>query len=57
MRSGVANLFSIPGLERMGFRVQTDTYADLVVSFPKGNKLVFQRDTGRCEEVPFCVPK
>ena len=53
VRSGMANLFSIPELERMGFSVQSDTYANWVVTSPEGTKLVFQRDTGRCEGFPF----
>ena len=31
--SGAPNLFSIPELKRMGFRVQTDTFVDWVVTF------------------------
>ena len=50
---GVANILSIPELERMGYRVQSDTYADWVVTSPKGTELVLQKDTGHCEGLPF----
>ena len=53
-RSGVANLLSIPELERRGFRIQSDTFSDWVVTSPRGGaQLVFKRDTGRCEGFPF----
>ena len=54
VRSGMAKLLSIPKLERRGFRIQLDTFGDWVVISPRGRgQLVFQRDTGRCDRLPF----
>ena len=53
VRTVVANPLSIPELERKGFRVQSDTFADWVVTSPGGTKIVFKRDTGRCDRFPF----
>jgi len=40
VRTWVANLLSIPELERKGFRVQSDTFADWVVTSPVGTKFL-----------------
>ena len=54
MRSGVAKLLSIPELERRWFRIQYDTFVKWVVISPKGGaRLVFKRETGRCDRSPF----
>ena len=53
VRTGVANLLSIPELERRGFRVQADIFTDLVVTSQGGTETVFKRDTGRCDRFPF----
>ena len=43
VRSGVANLLFIPELERLGFRIQSDTFGDWVVTSPGGGaQLVFK---------------
>ena len=47
MRNGVANLLSLPELERMGFRIMYDTFGEWVVISPKGGaRIIFKRDTG-----------
>ena len=54
VRSGVANLLSIPELERLGFRILYDSLGEWVVISPKGGaRLVFKRETGRCDRFPF----
>ena len=54
MRNGVANLCSLPELERLGFRITYDTLDEWVVISPKGGaQIVFKRDTGRCDRFPF----
>ena len=56
VRSWVANLLSISELERRGFRIQSDTFGERVVTSPGGGaQLGFerQRDTGRCDRFPF----
>ena len=40
--TGIANLLSIPDVERKGFRVQSDTYADWIVTSPGGTRIVFK---------------
>ena len=51
--SGVANLLSIPQLEKDGFRIKYDTHGDWEVYSPDGVLIVFDRDTGLCEGMPF----
>ena len=54
MRNGVANLCSLPALERLGFHVKYDTLDEWVVTSPKGGAtIVFKRDTGRCDRFPY----
>lgn len=42
LRTGIANLLSIPAVECKGFRVQSDTYADWIVTSPGGTCIVFK---------------
>ena len=35
------------------FRVQSDTHADWSVTSPGGTRIVFKRDTGRCDRFPY----
>ena len=39
---GIANLLSIPQLEKNGFRVTTDTHGEWVIHSPQGEKLQFK---------------
>ena len=50
---GIANLLSLPQLERDGYKVHYDTDGDWVVTSPKGGKVVFTRDTGLCDGMPY----
>ena len=51
--TGIANLLSIPAIERKGFRVQSDTHADWIVTSPGGTRIVFKQDTGRWDRFPY----
>ena len=54
MRSGVANLLSIPELERLGSRILHDLLGEWVVISRKGRpQLVFKKDAGRCDRFLF----
>ena len=44
-KKGIANLLSIPMLEAAGYLVSTHTHGDWVVTSPKGEKIIFKRDT------------
>ena len=49
----MSNLLSIPELERLGFRILNDSLGEWVVISPKGGvRLVFKRDTERCDRFP-----
>ena len=50
---GIANLLSIPQLEKDGFRVTSDTKGEWIVYSPRGEKLVFKRDTGSLKNMPY----
>ena len=52
MRAG-SDLLSIPQLEADGFRVTCDTDTNWSVYTPQGHKIVFQRDTGMCNRMPY----
>ena len=46
VRNGVANLLSLPELERLGFRIMYDTLDEWTVISPNGGaRIVFKRDT------------
>ena len=49
----ISNLLSIPMLEDAGYIVSTPTKGDLVITTPKGNKIIFKRDTGVCKGMPY----
>ena len=51
--SGIANLLSIPQLEKDGFRVTSDTHRKWVVYTPQGEKIEFKHDTGLCKNMPY----
>ena len=52
-KKGIANLLSIPMLEEAGYIVSTHTKSDWVVTTPKGKNIVFKRDTGICNQMPY----
>ena len=52
-KNGIANLLSIPMLEKAGYVVTTHTKKDWKVISPEGEEIVFARDTGLCEGMPF----
>ena len=49
---GIANLISIPELEECGYKVETHTDRDWVVTSPQGRRITFKRDTGVCNHMP-----
>ena len=51
-KKGIANLLSIPQLERDGYEVDYNTKRDWVVIAPTGKRIVFKRDTGLCDRMP-----
>ena len=50
---GIANLLSLPALEDAGYKVETHTDRDWVVTSPQGRRTVFKRDTGVCNRMPY----
>ena len=52
-KKGIANLLSSPMLEESGYIVLTRTKSDWVVTTPKGMKIVFKRDKGICNRMPY----
>ena len=50
---GIANLLSISQLEKDGFRITSDTHGEWIVHSPRDEKLVFKRDTGTLENMPY----
>ena len=50
---GIANLLSIPQLERDGYEVDYNTKRKRVVTTPSGESIVFKRDTGVCAGMPY----
>ena len=52
-KKGIANLLSIPQLEDDGFRIIYDTLKEWVLITPEGKTIVFQRDTGLCNRMPY----
>ena len=51
--AGIANLLSIPQLEEDRFKVRDDTNGDWIVTSPSGEDIVFKRDTGLCNRMPY----
>ncbi|EJK61833.1 hypothetical protein THAOC_17605 [Thalassiosira oceanica] len=50
---GMANLLSIPRLEEAGCKVDYSTDGEWTVKLPSGEVLVFKRDTGVCNRMPY----
>jgi hypothetical protein len=51
--NGIANLLSMGELEKLGFLVAYHTNGEWVVTSPKGERIVFMRDTGLCDRLPY----
>ena len=50
---GITNILSIPQLDKDGFRVTSDTYGEWIVHLPRGEKLVFKKDSGVPKNMPY----
>jgi hypothetical protein len=50
---GIANLLSVPQLERDGFSIDYNTKRNWVLTTPEGQEIVFKRDTGVAEGMPY----
>ena len=48
-----ANLLSIPQLEEDGYHVTYDTLKEWILITPQGKIIVFKRDTGICNRMPY----
>ena len=53
VRTGIANLLSLPSLERDGFVVSYNTKTSWMVECPDGTVLKFLKDTGVCAGFPY----
>ena len=51
--NGIANLLSIPQLEKDGYTVSTSTKGQRKVFTPEGKIILFKRDTGMCVGMPY----
>ena len=51
--NGIANLLSIPQLEKDGYTVDYNSKHHWVVTTPAGKCLIFKADTGMCEGMPY----
>ena len=52
-RNGIANLLSIPQLEQDGYIINYNTKRDWVVTTSQGKEIIFKRDTGLCDRMPY----
>ena len=50
---GIANLLSIPQLEKDGYTIDYNTKRDWFVTTPTGKCLLFKSDTGMCAGMPY----
>ena len=50
---GIANLLPIPQLEKDGFRVTSDAHGEWIMYSPRGEILVFKRDSGNLKNMPY----
>ena len=50
---GIANLLYIPQLEKDGYTIDYNTKRDWVVTTPEGKCLLFKKETGMCEGMPY----
>ena len=49
----IVNLLSIPMLEEAGYKVSTHTDGDWKVTTPRRKVIVFKRDIGTCNRMPY----
>ena len=54
---GIADLLSIPQLEDYGYRVTCDTLTNWIVHTPQGKQIMFKRDKGICNRMPYVKVK
>ena len=52
-KNGIANLLSIPQLEQYGFVIDYNMKRNCIVTTPQGKEIVFRKDTGMCEGMPY----
>ena len=52
-RNGIANLLSISLLEECGYVVDYNIAREWVIMTPQGTEIVFHRDTGLCNRMPY----
>ena len=52
-KNGIAKLLSIPHLEQDGFVIDYNKKRDWTVITPQGKEIVFRKDTGLCEGMPY----
>ena len=50
---GIANLLSIPQLEKDGYLIDYNTKRDWAVTTPEGKTLLFKKDVGMCKGMPY----
>ena len=50
---GIANILSIPQLEKDGYTIDYNTKRDWVVTTPTGKYLLFKSDTDMCAGMPY----
>ena len=50
---GIANLLSIPQLEKDGYLINYNIERDWDVTTPEGKTLLFKKDVGTCKEMPY----
>ncbi len=54
VRNGIANLLSVPCLEREGCEITYGTNTSWIINCPNGIKLKFKKDTCVCEGFSIC---
>ena len=52
-KNGIANLLSIPQLEQDGLVIGYNTKRNWTVTTPQGKEIVFRKDIGLCEGMPY----
>ena len=52
-KTGIANLLSTPQLEKAGYVVDYNTKRNRVVTTPSGKEIIFKKDTGICDGMPY----
>ena len=52
-QQGISNLLSIPQIEKQGYVIYYNTNRDWVFTTPGGKTILFQKDVGMCEVIPY----